>query len=87
MQKRYKDIDDFVAQHLAELRAPLSMRTTFGYGGRSIGADEGERMILGPDGHPIRILENPWGGTQVTTDESQHVMVRPQTIRKGAKAS
>jgi len=72
-------VDDFVAAYLTQMRAPLRQRrTVIGPAGTFRPLEDGERVLLGPDGTRIRIAENISGGTQVEHGEHLHAVVRPK---------
>ena len=59
------DVDEFVRRNLAQLRAPLKRATVFGPAGRWTRRRTGERIILGPNGTPVRVVQYIDGGTAV----------------------
>ena len=70
-------IDDYVQAFLTQMRAPLRESTQFGPAGRSVIRRPGERVLLGPRGERIRVLENTEHGTQIEHGEHLHAVVRP----------
>jgi len=79
--------DRWVQQHLTEMRAPLKKRTMFTVAGRSVQRSAGERIVYGPNGQPVRVVELPEGGNQIEQDDRLHAVVRPQTLRLKLKVS
>jgi len=76
------DVDQFIAANLKQLTAPLKRATVFGPAGRWQRRRTGERVILGPDGTPIRIVQYVDGGTAVEHGiEHRSVVARPQPLR------
>lgn len=76
--------DEYVEAFLTALRAPLKQRTTFTPAGRAVIRSSGEKLIFGPDGKPIKVVEDENGGTQIETDDRLHAVVRPATVRSRA---
>ena len=70
-------IDDYVQAFLTSMRAPLKQSTTFTPAGRTVIHRDGERILYGPRGEKIRVVEDPLHGTQIEHGEHQHVVVRP----------
>ena len=73
-------LDEYVQAFLTQMRAPLKERTVFGRSGRAVVRSSGEQVIYGPNGEPIRVIENPEGGTQIEHGDQLHAVVRPPTI-------
>lgn len=73
-------LERYVQKHLTEMRAPLKERTVFTTAGRSVQRAAGERIILGPNGQPIRVIENPDGGNQIEHGDHLHAVIRPRPI-------
>lgn len=63
------------------MRAPLKQRTVFGPAGKTVVHDSGERILFGPKGEKIRVIEAPGGTTQVEVGDQLHGIVRPQPQR------
>lgn len=76
----------YVEARLLKMRAPLKEKTMFGPAGRQVLHSNGEKMILGPDGEPIKIVEDPLGGVQVEHGDHLHAVIRPRTVTKGARS-
>ena len=72
-------VDQFIHDYLTQLRAPLKRSTMFGPAGRQVLRSPGERVILAPNGEPIRIIENP-DGNLIETENSLHSHVRPASV-------
>ena len=78
-------LEGWVQSHINHLRAPLKSRTMFGPAGRAVIRSKGERVIFGPDGQPVHVIELPEGGTQIEHDDERgdyhlHAAIRPQPI-------
>jgi hypothetical protein len=73
-------VDDYVQAYLTQMRAPLKQRTVFGQGGKTVVRSKGERILLGPNGQPIRVVEDPEGGTQIEHGDHLHAVIRPQAV-------
>jgi hypothetical protein len=73
-------LDDYVAAHLAAMRAPLRERTVSTVAGCSVVRSAGERVLLGPRGERIRVIEDVDGGTQVEHGDHLHAVVRPRLL-------
>ena len=72
------DVDEFVRRNLTQLRAPLKRSTVFGPAGRWVRRRTGERIILAPNGTPIRVVQYTDNGTAVEHgDDHRHAVVRP----------
>ena len=74
--------DEWVQAHLKQMRAERRQRQTviYGTGAKNRGAitdDKGERIVYGPTGKPVRVIE--WqGGNQVEQwDDRLHAVIRP----------
>lgn len=74
-------LDEYVQAFLTQMRAPLKERTQFGPAGRSVIRSSGERVLLGPKGDRIRVIEDPLHGTQVEHGDHLHAVIRPETVR------
>lgn len=77
-------IDDYVAAFRRAMRAPLKERTQFGPAGRAVIHSSGERILFGPRGEKIRVIEDTRHGTQIEHtgkdgDDHLHAVVRPAT--------
>lgn len=81
-----RSLPEFIEGNLTRLRAPLKQRTMFGPAGRAVLHSPGERLIYGPRGEPIKVVEDEMQGTQVEHGDHLHAVVRPQTVTKGARA-
>jgi len=78
--------DRWVQAHLFQMRAERRRPRTIisGAGARfrtAAQADRGERVLYGPHGRPVRIIEYE-GGNQVEEDEHLHAVVRPHAYFK-----
>lgn len=84
--KAARSLPEFVEANLLTLRVQPKERTVFGPAGRCVVRSNGERTIYGPNGEPIKVVEDPLGGVQVEHGEHLHAVVRPPTVTKGARA-
>lgn len=73
-------LDEYVNAFLTAMRAETRKRTVFTPAGRQVVRSNGERVIYGPNGAPIRVVENPEGGTQIETDDRLHAVARPRVV-------
>ena len=77
---------EYVEAYVTKMRAPLKERTTFTSAGRTVIHSPGERIIYGPKGQKIRILELDngnliqHGNERGRGVEHQHAHVRPPTV-------
>lgn len=74
-------LDEYVQAFLTSMRAPLKERTQFGPAGRAVIRSDGERVLLGPRGEKIRVIEDTLHGTQVEHGDHLHAVVRPGVMR------
>jgi hypothetical protein len=71
-------LDVYVQAHLTQMRAPLKQATVFGKAGRWVRHRTGERVILGPNGKPIRVVQYVDGGSAVEHgSDYRHAVARP----------
>ena len=70
----------YVERYLMAMRAPLTKKTMFTSAGRSTQLSNGERILLGPNGQKIRVIEDPMHGTQIEHGEHLHAVIRPQVV-------
>ena len=71
-------LDEYVQAHLTAMRAPLKRATVFGPSGRWVQRKTGERIVLAPDGTPIRVVSFIDGGSAVEHgDDTRHAVARP----------
>jgi hypothetical protein len=80
-----REMDEFLERYITRLRAPTRKVTRFGPGGRARGERSGEKVIYGPDGSPLRIVEHPGGGVQVEEGDRKHAVIRPPAAVLDAK--
>ena len=74
-------LDDYVQQHLTQMRAPLKRATVFGPSGRWVQRKTGERIVRAPDGTPIRVVQFIDGGSAVEHgNDTRHAVVRPLPV-------
>ena len=77
---------EYVEAYVTKMRAPLKERTTFTSAGRTVIHSPGERIIYGPKGQKIRILELDngnliqHGNERGRGVEHQHAHVRPDCV-------
>jgi len=80
-------LEDYVQMHIKEMRAPRVERTMFGPAGRQVLTSDGERIILGPQGQRIRVIEKSDGNLIEHEDEQGdthiHANVRPGRVKLG----
>jgi hypothetical protein len=74
--------DEWVQLHLKQMRAERRQRQTliFGAGGVNrarLTDDQGERIIVGPTGRPVRVIEYVGGNQVEQWDDKLHAVVRP----------
>ncbi len=74
-------LGDYVQAFLTAMRAPLKEKTVFTSSGKSVIRSNGEKILYGPNGEPIRVIEDPEGGTQIEHGDHLHAVVRPQIAR------
>jgi hypothetical protein len=73
-----KNDDEYIQRHLTAMQAPLKRATVFGPAGRWVQRKTGERVILGPNGTPIRVVSFIDGGSAVEHgNDTRHAIVRP----------
>lgn len=82
MNRLRPDVEAYVQKYLATFRAPPKKVTHFGPAGRITVRGNGERVLYAPDGTPLRVIENPEGGTHVEQGDSVHVVIRPGTVSR-----
>lgn len=74
--------DEWVQTHLKQMRAERRQRRTviYGTGAKNRGAitdDKGERILLGPTGRPVRVIEYEGGNQVEQWDDRLHAVIRP----------
>ena len=86
---RRPTLTEYVEAYLTKMRAPLKETVQFGPTGRTVIRSKGERIIYGPAGQKIRIVDDVFG-TQVEHGnergrgvEHQHAHVRPAVVTVG----
>jgi hypothetical protein len=82
---RTPTLDEYVQAFLKAMRAPLKERTQFGPAGRAVIRSNGARTIYGPNGEPIKVVEDPMHGTQIEHGDHLHAVVRPATVTKSSR--
>lgn len=71
-------LDVYVQAHLTKMRAPLKQSTMFGPAGRWVRRKTGERIIFGPNGTPIRVVQYVDGASAIEHgNDTRHVVARP----------
>ena len=73
-------LDDYVAAFLMHMRAPLKQATTFTPAGRTVLHRDGERILYGPRGEKIKVVEDTRHGTHIEHGDHLHAVVRPQSV-------
>jgi hypothetical protein len=73
-------LDQYVQAYLTSMRAPLKQRTVFTQAGRTVVHESGERILYGPKGEKIRVIEHPGHATQIEHGDHLHGIVRPQPV-------
>jgi hypothetical protein len=73
-------LDQYVSAFLTAMRAETRKSTVFTQAGRTVVQKSGERVLYGPQGQPIRVVEDPEGGTQVEHGDHLHAVVRPGVV-------
>ena len=71
--------EDFIQAALKSLRAPLKEKYVSTQAGHTRHKTSGERILYAPNGEPLRVIEDPYGGTQIEHGNSLHAVVRPKT--------
>lgn len=79
--------DDWVQMHLKQMRAERKQRRTviFGTGAQNrarLTDDRGERILYGPTGQPVRVIEHVGGNQVEQWDDKLHAVVRPDVYLK-----
>lgn len=74
-------LDEYVEAFMHSMRAPLKAKTVFGPAGRQVVHESGERILYGPKGEKIRVIEQPGHSTQIEAGDRLHGVVRPQPVR------
>ena len=80
-------IDDYVQAFLTQMRAPLKQSTTFTPAGRTVIHRDGERILYGPRGEKIRVVEDPLHGTHVEHGDHLHAVVRPKPVNTRSRSN
>ena len=74
-------LDEYVGAFLMGMRAPRSERTVFTSAGRHVVHGKGEKILYGPKGEKIRVIEDENRNTQVEAGDRLHGVARPQPQR------
>ena len=79
------DITAYVEKHIREYEAELRATTMFGPAGRAVIHSQGERVVLGPRGERLRVVQLPGNATQVEHEDEAgdthiHANVRPSAV-------
>lgn len=74
-------LDEYVNAFLMGMRAQPTERTAFTSAGRHTERTTGERILYGPKGEKIRVLEDENRNTQVEVGDQLHGVARPQPQR------
>ena len=71
-------VDEYVRRHLLDMQAPLKRATVYGPAGRWVRRKTGERIVLAPNGTPIRVVSYVDGGSAVEHgNDHRHAVARP----------
>jgi len=80
-------VDEYVQAFLTAMRAPLKQKFMSTVAGRVTLRRDGERVIYGPNGAPIRVVEKvnhadgSSGGNQIEHGDRLHAVIRPPTVQ------
>ena len=79
------DITAYVEKHIREYEAEMRAKTMFGPAGRAVIRSQGERIVLGPRGEKLRVVQLPGNHTQVEHEDEHrdthiHANVRPSAV-------
>jgi hypothetical protein len=74
-------LDEYVNAYLMTMRAPLKEKTVIGPAGRCVIRSQGERILFGPKGEKIRVIEDPSHNTQIEVGDQLHGVARPDAVR------
>ena len=80
-------LDQYVQAFLTAMRAETRKSTVFTSAGKAVVQRNGERVLLGPQGQPIRIIEDPQGNTQVEHGDHLHAVVRPGVVTSRTRSN
>jgi hypothetical protein len=80
-------LDDYVQAFLTQMRAPLKQRTQFGPAGRAVIRSNGERILYGPRGEKIRVIEDTLQGTHIEHGDHLHAVVRPKPVNTRSRSN
>jgi hypothetical protein len=76
-----KNDAEYIQRFLTQMQAPLKRATVFGPSGRWVQRRTGERIILGPNGTPIRVVSYIDGGSAVEHgNDTRHAVARPAPV-------
>lgn len=75
--------DEWVQTHLKQMRAERRQRRTLILGSGATNRarlveDKGERILFGPTGRPVRVIEYVGGNQVEQWDDRLHAVVRPK---------
>jgi len=74
----------YIERHIRQYQAELRSKTVFGRAGRAVIRTQGERIVLGPNGERIRVVQLPAGDgpghTQVEHGDHVHANIRPNPL-------
>lgn len=79
--KQRPTLDQYVEAFLTAMRAVPTEKIVSTSAGTMRVHGNGERVLYGPNGAAIRVIEDPERNTQVETDDRLHAVIRPPTIR------
>jgi len=78
-------LDEYVQAFLTQMHAPVKQRTVFTQAGKVVVRSNGTKTLYGPNGQPIKVIEDPEGGTQIEHGDHLHAVVRPRLITTGVR--
>lgn len=78
-------LDEYVQAFLTKMRAPVKQRTVFTAAGKAVVRSTGTKTLYGPNGQPIKVVEDTEGGTQIEHGDHLHAVVRPNLVTTGVK--
>lgn len=74
-------LDEYVKAYHKAMRAPLKQRTVFTSAGRTVVHSAGEKILYGPKGEKIRVIEDESYNTQIEHGDNLSGVARPGAIR------
>lgn len=80
-------LDEYVHAYHKIMRAPLRERTVFGPAGRAVVHSAGEKILYGPNGEKIRVIEDENHNTQIEHGDHLSGVARPRANRMRMSAA